>query len=234
MATRAGSWDLISIDAYGTIFDCGPVFDLATAAVARHHGGLDARKLAAAWTRHFNELYHATTDQTDLPTPFPTVRILTTQSLARTLNEFNLDDDPREGAQIWMDHLLDVRLYDDVSAALHALKGRWRLILTSDSDEAVILPVLQALGLPFEQIFVSETHQTYKMARRGGLLEHALRQVDADPARTLHVGDSAADLIAADRAGCRGVWLKRPGASDPGRPAWRTITSLHDLATLSP
>ncbi|HTL51849.1 MAG TPA: HAD-IA family hydrolase [Planctomycetota bacterium] len=233
MSSSAGSWDLISIDAYGTIFDASPVFEMATVEVARHHGGLDARKLSQVWGRHFNEVYHAITDCESLPDPFPTIRDLSTTSLERTLREFNLEDDPKRGTEIWFEHLMTIRLYDDVIAALQALQGRCRLILTSDADEDFLLPVLNTLGLPFEHIFVSETFRTYKMARQGGLLEVALRRVEADPSRVVHVGDSAADLIAAQRAGCRGVWLQRPGQPPPpGHTPWRTITSLHHLADL--
>ncbi|MGH7142726.1 MAG: HAD family hydrolase [Planctomycetota bacterium] len=227
--------ELISIDAYGTIFDMGAIYHTATRAVldrlAPHLPEVD---FSSAWSRRFNDHYHATTDCEPPTAAFPTISALTAYALDETLREFAVSspNGSAVGTAIWMDHLSRVPLYPDVHAALVALSGRFRLILTSDSDEAIIGPALARHQLPFERIFVSETCRSYKMARRDGLLELAIRRAEVPPARVIHVGDSAADLIAAQRAGCRGVWIRRPGHPDPGHPPWRTIASLHDLAAL--
>lgn len=226
--------ELFSIDAYGTIFDMTPVYRNATQAIVnRFAPGFPVERLSRTWSRRFMALYHAQTECRQPPAPFPTIRALTCDSLRETCGELDLPGDPELGTAIWVEHLQTIPLYADVLPALNSLRTRYRLILTSDSDEHIIRPALDRWNLPFERTFVSESCRTYKMAQAAGLLEHALQELNVDPLRVVHVGDSEADLIAAERAGCRGVWLKRPGHPTPHRHPWRTIESLHELQDLA-
>lgn len=225
--------ELVSIDAYGTIFDMTPVYHQATTRIVDQLApGFPVRRLSTTWTARFMEHYHAQTEADLPPTPFPTITDLTRESFRATLAELGLAGDPDLGTAIWVEHLRTIALYDDVAPALAALSARFRLVLTSDSDAHIIQPALDRYTLPFEHHFVSETLQTYKMSKQAGLLEVALRRLEVDPARVVHVGDSEADLLAAERAGCRGVWINRPGHTPPKRQPWRTIHSLLELTDL--
>ncbi|MDQ3045658.1 MAG: HAD family hydrolase [Chloroflexota bacterium] len=63
----------------------------------------------------------------------------------------------------------------------------------------------------------------------------ALGALRADPDRSLHVGDSYRwDVLGANRAGMRTVWLRPPGDTDSPTTPWPNLTlfSLEDAAPL--
>jgi putative hydrolase of the HAD superfamily len=89
----------------------------------------------------------------------------------------------------------------------------------------------------FEQLVISARVGFQKPHR--GIFEHALRVMGADPARSLHVGDSyKADVIGARRAGIDAVLIDRY-ESDPARvrekhadPELPVVSDLSELVEL--
>jgi len=65
-------------------------------------------------------------------------------------------------------------------------------------------------------------------------LERAMSAIDADPERTLMVGDSDADLRAARRAGVDSAFLRRAHRAehDPSVAPTHELSTLHDLRRL--
>ena len=66
------------------------------------------------------------------------------------------------------------------------------------------------------------------------IFREGARLVQADPARTLYIGDNyLIDARGADDAGLVGVWLNRPGVVAPASTV-RSVTTLHDVLQFLP
>ena len=145
--------------------------------------------------------------------------------------------DPDLGAHLYalfMRHRFDdIELFPDVRPALDSLAARYRLgLLTNGNTD----PERCGLGGRFEVVLFAEDHGLTKPDRR--LYDLAARTVAAPSGPSsrsavpmVMVGDSLeADVVGAEDAGWRGIWLNRDGKRCPeGTRTYAQIASLADL-----
>lgn len=155
--------------------------------------------------------------------PVPLVRVrreMFAEALSAVADQQDID---RITDRYLSSRFADPVLFDDVVPALETLRHQARLgVITNGNSK------LDALGLDayFDAEFVAEQVGYAKPDRR--IYQHAAATIGVDPPDLMMVGDSYdKDVVAAQQAGWRAVWLRRGVAARP--PA---IGDLRELSTL--
>jgi 2-haloalkanoic acid dehalogenase type II len=224
----------VTLDAYGTVFDfegCLPgVVEEALASGGVR--GLSPRELADSWGVNFAALYEEFgTSWRDAGLAFKSIATLTADALEITYRQYGLQLDPWLGTNIWLERLRAVEYFPEVSGVLAALASRVELAMISDTDDAILAPAIARLRPPFRLILTSEGVRAYKHDPRATLFRRALAELGLPAESVLHVGDSAADVSGAGRAGMLTAWVNRHRRRLPPRcprPDWE----IADLSAL--
>jgi 2-haloacid dehalogenase len=126
--------------------------------------------------------------------------------------------------------------WPDTVAALHQLKGKFKLAILSNIDDDLFTSTGGKLEVPFEDVITAQQARCYKPCL--DLFRLALRRLGTSPDQVLHIAQSVYhDLVPAKSLGMATVWVNRPsarpgvGAVKPSaaRPDWE----VPDLATLA-
>jgi FMN hydrolase / 5-amino-6-(5-phospho-D-ribitylamino)uracil phosphatase len=136
------------------------------------------------------------------------------------------------------ERLDETDLYDDVRPALSALRKAGVRVVIAGNQTARAGQLLRDLDLPADLVITSEEWGVAKPQR--AFFERALEAAQAEPARTVYVGDHPAnDLFPAKAAGLRAAHIRRGPwghlwADDPNVAAaadWRidTLTQLEGI-----
>ncbi len=199
----------VTLDAYGTLFDLDATMDRSLKAIVEGQQlPTDPSALGEAWTRRFFEMLYAYDDGA---CAFKTIRELTVESLVGAFEELGLAGDIERGVEIWFDHVRASPLFPEVREAVEVLAARFRVAIVSDADDDILAPSLEEAGLPVELVFTSEAERSYKIDPATTLFAKAFEALDVPPDEVAHVGDSAADVVGACRAGAQAIWLSRDG-----------------------
>lgn len=122
----------------------------------------------------------------------------------------------------------EVELYEDVADALPALASRHRIVALTNGNAD-----LACIGLDRHfhgAVFAREIGCAKPDAR---IFAHACALLDDDPAAIWHVGDDPdLDVVGAQRAGMRAVWLNRDGRDWPYPDGPQPDLTVRDLAEL--
>ena len=127
-------------------------------------------------------------------------------------------------------------LYDDVRPALRALHGAGIRIGLISNTHRCLVSLQQHFDLaPYIGCAVSSSDHGY-MKPHPDIFREALRQLGAQPAEAVMVGDSLTnDIEGARQIGMRGILVSRSGADHPEAPAdvavIRTLEELPRLLT---
>lgn len=217
---QAAAIRAVTFDVGGTLIECWPSVGHVYAEVAAMHGhGLISaellnRNFKRAWQR-FKDFRHTASQWSEIvdQTFHGSIDPLPSRSFFPELFERFSEPDA------W-------RIFADVVPALKALRSQGlKLGIISNWDER-LRPLLRKLALDshFEIISVSCELGACKPNRV--LFESTCAALGAEPAQTLHVGDSIEmDVRGAEAAGLRALWLRR-GAR---RSSAGVIRSLREL-----
>src|ERR1700712_3313277 len=102
--------------------------------------------------------------------------------------------------------LYENRVYDGIAEVLTTLKASGHRLLVATSKAHIYADrIIDHFGLRphFERVFGAELDGT--RADKGDLLAYALKQTDADPSKTLMIGDRSHDMIGAGKNGIKGI-----------------------------
>jgi HAD superfamily hydrolase (TIGR01549 family) len=121
--------------------------------------------------------------------------------------------------------------FDDITV-LEELVGSHRLGLVSNNRQATVEQMISVCGLEFMDVAIGRDHSLAGYDDRKPeptMLRAALRELDTEAG--LYVGDSAKDVVAADRAGIDSAFLYRSHNDDIDLDCTPTIelTGLADL-----
>jgi len=237
----------VSLDFFGTLIDFVPCLEPACAdvlgaveggggggegGVAADGGAVGAPALARSWGRHFGRMLEEAAHLED--GDFRTVRRVTEDALAAALAEHGLEADPARGTEAWFERVRAAELFSDVRGALARLAARYRLAVTSDTDDDVIAPPLAREGLPVEVVVTSESLRAYKIGPSLRLWRDLCARLALAPDEVLHVGDSPWDVAGAKRAGCVAVHLDRGDRNVRALPdGCEPDLTVRDLAELA-
>lgn len=113
--------------------------------------------------------------------------------------------DPVESAHILASEHALAPLFEDAQDFMRVIGEKYPICLVSDADEDMILPLLSQFR--FDKIFVSETHQCYKVDSK--LFLKVLEHYQLQPQDILHIGDGYSDVAGAKKIGIVTCWLNR-------------------------
>lgn len=163
---------------------------------------------------------------------FVPMREFFVRRMETVLKSLEISADPEEAADIFRAEHGRAELYPDARPCLERVSARMPVFIASDADTEMAGPVLEKL--PHGPVFLSEELRAYKQDLRGRFFRQLLEETGVAPECLLHVGDSAADILGARRAGIpvcllerNGPWLL-PGAPEPDFRI-RTLAELPGL-----
>lgn len=157
--------------------------------------------------------------------------ILRRTSLARLALDHGQPEDLADAAMdVFLEARNDVTFYDDVVPVLERLQREFRLVALSNGNADVTRTALRHL---FDHAF-SPSH--LGTSKPDPAMFHAVMEVTgADASDIVHVGDEpTTDILGAQRAGIRAVWVNRSGIEWPEGtpPPDAQIASLQELPAL--
>jgi len=114
----------------------------------------------------------------------------------------------------------------EVREALGRLKTQYKLAIFTNSDDDLIAPTVERIGVPFDYVITAEQARSYKPSR--GIFEYAYRQMGVAPEETVHVAMGMyTDMKACHELGLRAIWVNR--RDEDGNPDWRPYTEVRNL-----
>jgi 2-haloacid dehalogenase len=116
--------------------------------------------------------------------------------------------------------------HPEVPGVLRRLRTRYKLAIFTNSDDDLIAPTVEKIGVPIDYVITAEQARAYKPSR--AIFEHAHRAMGVTKDETVHVAMSMIlDMQACHELGIRGIWINRRG--ERGNPAWLPYVELPDL-----
>jgi 2-haloalkanoic acid dehalogenase type II len=114
----------------------------------------------------------------------------------------------------------------EVPDVLRRLRARYKLAIFTNSDNDLIAPTVERIGVPFDYVITAEQAQAYKPSRQ--LFEYAYHTMTVAPEETVHVAMGMyTDMKACRELGLNGIWVNRRG--EAGNPDWLPYTEVSDL-----
>lgn len=144
---------------------------------------------------------------------FKPYRQILRESLAETLAAFGLPYVADDG-EAFAAAMPTWEPFPEVKASLALLKGRFPLIIISNTEDGILAESIRRIGLPFDQTITAEEARVYKPNRK--IFEYALAKLGAHPEEVLHVAYGFKyDIIPAKALGLMTVWVNRTGEQNP-------------------
>lgn len=104
--------------------------------------------------------------------------------------------------------------FEESRAMLERLAARYRLVILSNIENALLAESVALLGAEFEHLVTAEDVRSYKP--RAAHFEEGLRRLDLGTSAVLHVAASPYHDVAPARAlGWRVAWINRTGSALP-------------------
>ncbi len=223
-----GRFDAIFIDFYGTISagDREAVEGACEQIVKTLEIPMPAHAFAVEWGKVFFQTAEESNHKS-----FRNLHQCELISLKRTLLAHGRDVDPAPFVQILEDYWADPPVYEDAMEFLRSVN--LPICCVSNADDSHIRMAVEKHQLRFDAVVTSESVRCYKPDRV--IFEHAIRKMNVDPRRSLHVGDSLhSDVGGAAKLGITTVWLQRESrVLDIGKGnADHSISRLTELTQL--
>ncbi|MBD8875091.1 HAD-IA family hydrolase [Roseibium polysiphoniae] len=108
-------------------------------------------------------------------------------------------------------------VFAETNEALTQLSQHFRLAIISNVDDDLIAGTLTQISAPFDEVITSQQTSTYKPDRP--IFEAALRKLDEEPGRIVHIAEGLGEARPATALGMKSVWVKRSKRSDDGSKA---------------
>ncbi|MDM9627660.1 haloacid dehalogenase type II [Rhizobium sp. S152] len=116
--------------------------------------------------------------------------------------------------------------HPDVPDALGRLRERYKLAIFTNSDDDLIAPTVEGIGVPFDYVITAEQAQAYKPSRK--FFEHAYRNIGVNADETVHVAMGMYwDMKARHELGFRAIWVNR--RNEKGNPDWLPYSEVADV-----
>lgn len=122
-------------------------------------------------------------------------------------HEMNILFDAKEAVQIFLDEHTKATPYNDVEIFFKLLKNKIPICLISDADYDMVSTLIKKY--PFDQVFISEEIRSYKNDPGSKIFKEVINNYSVKPSKILHIGDSASDIIGANRVGIKTCWINR-------------------------
>lgn len=160
---------------------------------------------------------------------FRSSRELFTRGFAKLLPEEGIPFEPAEAVDLLFGEHRRSALYEETDRFLQRVTADYEVCIVSDTD-ADMLPDFH-IGYPL-RLFTSERFESYKNDSRNSMFAGLAGEYGVRPEQIIHIGDSAADVLGAARAGLRTCWINRSG--EPWRHEAQPDYTVRHLEELYP
>jgi 2-haloacid dehalogenase len=117
--------------------------------------------------------------------------------------------------------------YPDVPPALERLRQGCKLVIISNSDDAIIAGNVERIGVPLDFVITAEQAKAYKPSPV--IFNYALEVLGCDTSELLHVAQGFYyDIVPGHKLGWNRVWINRYGKS--GDQTYGPYRELPDLS----
>lgn len=150
------------------------------------------------------KIYNYNGDQSE---KFQNLRSIFEVNFSEVFSEEGLEFCPTEASEIFMQEHHLSHLYEETDLFLRLVREKYPICLISDADNQMVLPLIEKFK--FDKVLISEDIEVYKSHPSGKIFKEAINHYRVRPERIIHIGDSSADVIGADKAGITSCWLNR-------------------------
>lgn len=192
----------VLIDFYGTVVhEDGEIIKRITEKIIETGSVDDGKQIGGFWWNEFQTMF-----MNAYGTAFETQRELEYRSLAKTINEFQSDADPKALSEMMFAHWTKPPIFEESKEFFE--KCPMPIFIVSNIDRADLLSALEYHGLKPAGVFTSEDAKSYKPRKE--LFELALRSTGLKASEVVHIGDSfTSDVKGAGALGIRTIWVNR-------------------------
>jgi HAD superfamily hydrolase (TIGR01509 family) len=139
--------------------------------------------------------------------PFRTMEEVYLQCAAKAMEKINFKVSPYDVAYHLMVQHSKAPFYHEVLDCIAKLRKKHQIILSSDSNHLMVDDLICQVEV--DRTFISDDLQSYKGDKNGKFFRSVLNSIDAAPNEIIHIGDSSADVLGANRAGITSCWINR-------------------------
>jgi 2-haloalkanoic acid dehalogenase type II len=210
----------IAFDAYGTLIDTADGSVRATQKILLKHGcHFDPTEVYARWKTSHQQIISTLST-------FTSEEAIFVVGLSRIYKDYHISGHPHEDVHIMLATLGIRKLFPDTMPCLNRLRGRFDLVIASNTDSRPFLADVQNNQLVVDKWFTSESLQAYKPHR--AFYERMLAELGRAPQEVVFVGDALdADVMGPIACGMHGIWLNRRRQRPP------EVQGVHEIATLA-
>lgn len=194
---------IVSVDLFRTLIDVGPNIDKIMQAFLSKNFPYE---ISGKHYLRADEILWRRWDAVGIDDKhFKSVRTVLEDTYAEFFSEVNLDDDPKLLADTMVEGHKSYKVFNDAKPFLEKIGQKYPVCLSTDADVEMIENINQFY--PFDNIFVSEELQLYKL--NPGFFNRVINHYNVKPENILHIGDSKSDIIAPKQLGILTCWLNR-------------------------
>lgn len=198
----------VLIDFYGTVVhEDGEIIKKITEKIIETGSADDGKQIGTFWWNEFQTMFMNAYGEA-----FETQRELEYRSLAKTINEFQSNADPKALSEMMFDHWTKPPIFEESKEFFERCPVP--IFIVSNIDRADLLSALEYHGLKPAGVFTSEDAKSYKPRKE--LFELALRSTGLKASEVVHIGDSfTSDVKGAGALGIHTIWMNRAGREVP-------------------
>lgn len=196
----------ITFDCYGTLIDWESAIQqfFAESLDAKGIGYVDPRTLQAEWEeiqfRYIQEQYR----------PY---RQVLQDTMEMTFERFQIPSDKAE-VEEFADSMGRWKPFPDTKDAIIELQKYVKVVLITNTDDAIIAETERTIGVKFDEIITAEQARAYKPGHKGFLL--ARERLGLQVSEIWHAGFGFKyDIVPAAELGYTTVWVNRQGEARP-------------------
>ena len=196
----------ITFDCYGTLIDWESAIQqfFAERLAASNINDIDPRTLQAEWEeiqfRYIQEQYR----------PY---RQVLRDTMRIALDTFHLSYEEKD-LEAFADSMGRWKPFPDTKDAIIELQKSVKVVLITNTDDAIIAETERTIGVKFDEIITAEQAGAYKPSHKGFLL--ARERLGLDVSEIWHAGFGFKyDIVPATELGHTTVWVNRQGEVRP-------------------
>jgi 2-haloacid dehalogenase len=213
--------EAITFDCYGTLIDWEGEIQrfFAQLLVARQRTDIDARALQRHWEAVQFQYIQG---------PYQPYRQVLRATMKVAFEDFKLSYS-HEDVELFASSMGQWRPFPDTHDALRVLQKYVKLVLITNTDDAIIAETEKQIGIPFDEIITAEQAKAYKPAYTGFHL--ARQRLGLEVKDIWHAGFGFKyDIIPAHELGYTTIWINRQGEARP--TDMKETFLVGDMATL--
>src|SRR6266702_3339368 len=160
-----------------------------------------------------NQVLFTALDQLNTTATYQSLHAVLQACYAEVFARLQVPFDPEEAARVAARYHAQRPWFPEAVPWLEGMRRRYRLCVASDADEAMVGEHVRQY--PFDRCFTSERLRVYKGDAQNRFFGAIVRHYALAPGQMLHVGDTPAEIVAAQRVGLQTCWVNRQGRTWP-------------------